>query len=132
MIAIEAITFNHNTGAATHDALNIRRNAIQPVHIPEWRRFISVNPEDSPAAYAIGPTHGNPITILVSLSSTDPAIAFVEVRVEHHVRARAVNFVNGTSGAVAFGLIDPPVRQAHVGVHDVTWHWEYRFSPHHA
>ena len=82
MLAIEAITFNHNTGAATHDALNIRRNATQTVHIPEWRRVISVNPEDSPAAYATGATHGNPITILVSLSSTDPAIAFIEVRVD--------------------------------------------------
>src|SRR5205814_1278112 len=81
---------------------------------------------------AIGRTHGNPITILVSLSSTDPAIAFVEVRVEHHVRARAVNFVNGTTGAVAFELIEPPVKHAHVDVRDVTWHWEYRFSPHQA
>jgi hypothetical protein len=27
--------------------LNIRRNASQTVHVPEWRRFISVNPEDS-------------------------------------------------------------------------------------
>jgi hypothetical protein len=42
MIAIEAVTFNHTAGAATHDALNIRRNAAQTVHIPEWRRFISV------------------------------------------------------------------------------------------
>jgi hypothetical protein len=132
MLAIEAITFNHNTGAATHDALNIRRNATQTVHIPEWRRVISVNPEDSPAAYATGATHGNPITILVSLSSTDPAIAFIEVRVEHHVRTRAVNFVNGITGAIAFELIDPPAAHGQVGARDVTWHWEYRLGPHHA
>ena len=94
MVAIEAITFNHNAGAATHDAINIRRNATATVVIPEWRRFISVNPEDSPAAYAIAPTRGNDISILVSLSSTDPGMAFIEVRVEHHVKARPVNFVN--------------------------------------
>jgi len=55
MIAIEAIKFNHNPGSATHDAFNIRRNATQVVRVPEWRRFISVNPEDSPAAYAVRP-----------------------------------------------------------------------------
>src|SRR5437763_17031640 len=80
MLAVEAVAFNHNPGAATHDALNIRRNASQTVHIPEWRRFISVNPEDSPAAYALGPTGGNPLTIIVWLRSTDPSLAFVEVR----------------------------------------------------
>src|ERR1700681_4216091 len=100
MLAIEAITFNHNTGAATHDALNIRRNATQTVHIPEWRRVISANPEDSPAAYATGAPHGKPVPILVLPSPTDPEIAFIEVRVEHHVRTRAVNFVNGITGAI--------------------------------
>jgi len=50
MIAIEAIKFNHNHNSATHDALNIRRNVTQFVHVPEWRRLISVNPEDSPVA----------------------------------------------------------------------------------
>src|SRR5215472_11053211 len=53
MITVETITFNHDRCAATHDALNIRRNASQTVHVPEWRRFISVNPEDSPAVYAV-------------------------------------------------------------------------------
>jgi len=132
MITVEAITFNHDPGAATHDALNIRRNANQTVHVPEWRRFISVNPEDSPAVYAIAATKGNPVTILVSLRSTDPGMAFVEVRVEHHVKARAVNFVNGSTGAVAFELIDPPAAHGYVGIRDVTWHWEYRLGPHHA
>ena len=40
MIAIEAIKFNHDDNSATHDALNIRKNATQFVHVPEWRRFI--------------------------------------------------------------------------------------------
>jgi hypothetical protein len=132
MIAIEAIAFNHNAVAATHDAFNIRRNAGATVAIPEWRRFISVNPEDSPAAYAIAPTKQNDIAILVSLSSTDPGIAFIEVRVEHHVKARPVKFVNGSSGAVLFELIDPPTMHGRVGIHDLAWHWEYRLGPHHA
>jgi len=48
MISMEAIKFNHNPGFATHDAFNPRRNATQFVNVPEWRRFISVNPEGRP------------------------------------------------------------------------------------
>src|SRR5438270_8570276 len=132
MNAVEAITFNHERGAATHDALNILKNANQTVHVPEWRRCISVNPEDSPAVYAIAATNGNPVIILASFRSTDPGMAFVEVRVEDHVKARAVNFVNGSTGAVAFELIDPPAVRGYVGIRDVTWYWEYRIGPRHA
>jgi hypothetical protein len=107
MIAVEAIKFNRTTGAATHDALNIRKNVTQFISSPEWRRFVCVNPEDSRAAYAIAPTRGNSISIDVSLSSTDPSIAFIEVRVKRHVRARPVNFVNGQTGFVPFELIYP-------------------------
>jgi hypothetical protein len=131
MIAIEAIKFNHNSGAATHDALNIRKNATQFIDVPEWRRFICVNPEDSRAAYAVATTKNNPIAIEVSLSSTDPGAAFVEVRVEHHVKRRAVNFINGRTGFIAFELISPPVTRGDVGVHDMEWRWEYRLAPHH-
>lgn len=92
MISMEAIKFNHNPGSATHDAFNIRRNATQFVHVPEWRRFISVNPEDSPAAYAVVPTQGNHITIEVSLTTNDPGLAFVEVRVENHVQGPGRQF----------------------------------------
>jgi hypothetical protein len=96
MLAIEAIKFNHNIGAATNDALNIRQNVTQFISVPEWRRFISVNPEDSRAAYAVGPTLSKPITIEVSLSSTDSSVAFVEVRVERHVRALVFQTSSGT------------------------------------
>jgi hypothetical protein len=131
MIVVEAITFNHDPGAATHDALNLRKNASEAVNLPEWRRFISVNPEDSPAAYAFGATKGNTVTIHVVLRSTDPGMAFVEIRVEHHVAARAVNFVNGSTGVVAFELVDPPAEPGQVGIRDVTWHWEFRLGPRH-
>jgi hypothetical protein len=132
MLAIEAIKFNHDTGAETNDALNIRQNVTQFISVPEWRRFISVNPEDSRAAYAVRPTLGKPITIEVSLSSTDSSVAFVEVRVEHHVRARPVNFVNGTTGFCTFELVEPPVARGRVGTWDIEWDWEYRLRPQHS
>jgi hypothetical protein len=131
MIAIEAIKFNHNPGSATHDAFNIRRNATQVVRVPEWRRFISVNPEDSPAAYAVAPTQGNHIAIEVSLITDDPEMAAVEVRVENHVQARALSFTNGKTGFVSFELIDPPVARGEVGIWDLAWNWEWRLGPRH-
>ena len=131
MIAIEAIKFNHNDNSATHDALNIRKNVTQFVHVPEWRRFINVNPEDSPAAYAVGPTQGRTITIEVALVSDDPGISFIEIRVENHVKARPINFINGRSGFVTFELINPPVSHGRVGIWDLDWHWEYRLAPPH-
>ena len=131
MLAIEAVKFNHNPNAATRDGLNIRRDATHFITVPEWRRFVCVNPEDSPVAYALAPTKGNPITIEVSLSSTDPSVAFVEVRVQHHVEARPLNFTNGKTGFVTFELVNPPVAHGRVGVWDVDWHWEYRLGPQH-
>ena len=43
-VRLEAIKFNHDPGAATADALTIRRNATQTVAVPEWRWGESVNP----------------------------------------------------------------------------------------
>jgi hypothetical protein len=129
MIAVETIQFNHDPGTATHDALNIRRNATQTVVLPEWRRFACVNPEDSPAAYSVMSTKGNAITIQASFRCSDPAIHSAELRVPHHVHTKTVSFAGGASGVVTFDLIDPPVTHGHVGVWDVDWHWEYRL-PH--
>lgn len=129
MIAIEAIKFNHDSNSAASDALNIRKNASQFISVPEWRRFVSVNPEDSRAAYAVAPTKGKTLTIAVSLSSTDPALTFIEVRVRKHVKARPVSFINGQTGFVFFELIDP-LKHANIGVRDVEWHWEFRRGPH--
>jgi len=130
MIAVETIQFNYDTTAATHDAMNIRRNATQTVTLPEWRRFACITPEDSPAAYSIANTWGNPITIQVSLSSTDPTIHSAEVRVPHHVKTGTVDFAGGRSGPVTFELIDPPVSHGRIGLWDLAWDWEYRLPSH--
>ncbi|MDX1615246.1 MAG: hypothetical protein R3300_13110 [Candidatus Promineifilaceae bacterium] len=79
-ITLEAVKFNHDPNYASNDALNIRKNANQFVSVPEWRRGISVNPEDSPAAYAIKETQGNTVTIKARFKRTDPEIQQLEVR----------------------------------------------------
>ncbi len=79
-VRLEAIKFNHDPGAATADALMIRRNATQAVTVPEWQWGVSVNPEDSPAAYAMKETQGQTITIQVKLRSLDTNPGSVEIR----------------------------------------------------
>lgn len=79
-LRLEEIAFNHDSASATHDALNIRRNAVEFVPVPEWRRGVSVQPEDSPCAYAMEETRGNAVTIKVRLRSLDDALHTVEVR----------------------------------------------------
>jgi len=53
MIVIDAIKFNHDPSGAKHDGLNVRRNAASFIGVPEWRRLVCINPEDSRAAYAV-------------------------------------------------------------------------------
>jgi len=79
-VILEAIKFNHNPDSATTDAFNIRKNETEFVTVPEWRRGISINPEDSPAAYAICETRGNTITIQAKFKCTDVSIQSIEVR----------------------------------------------------
>ena len=77
---LEAIKLNHDPTSAGTDALNIRRNGTQFVTVPEWRRGVSVKPEDSPAAYAIRRTRGNKITIQAKFECDDPAVHALEIR----------------------------------------------------
>lgn len=85
MISLEEIAFNHDPSSATAEALNLRRNATDWVHVPEWRRGISIKPEDSPAAYAIAQVAGHTVTIKASLSCTDPGITSAWVRAKDNV-----------------------------------------------
>src|SRR5215510_3351967 len=89
MVQLETIAFNHDPSTATHDAINLRKNASTWLPVPEWRRGVSVLPEDSMAAYAVAQVAGNPVSIRATLSCTNPAI--------HHAWIRALDAV-----------VDPP------------------------
>lgn len=78
-VTLVAIKFNHDSTGATTDALNLRRNATQFVTVPEWQSGVSVNPEDSPAAYSIDDTRGNTITIQARFHTDEP-ISVAEIR----------------------------------------------------
>jgi len=79
-ITLEAVKFNHDATSNTFDALNIRKNDKQFITVPEWRRGISVKPEDSPAAYALFDTRGNEITIRAKFKRADSTTQPVEIR----------------------------------------------------
>src|SRR5688572_5778167 len=70
-VSVEAIRFNHDPNAATHDAFNIRMDATQEVVVPEWRRGVTTQASDSPAAYAIARVGSNQLTIKALFRVTD-------------------------------------------------------------
>jgi hypothetical protein len=79
-VLLEAIKFNHDSGSATKDAINIRRNATEFVTVPEWRRGFCTRPEDSPAAYSMLDTWSRTITIQAKFRRTSPGIHRVWIR----------------------------------------------------
>jgi len=80
MITLESISFNHDTGSASQDALSIRRNATTALVVPEWRRGLTVAAEDCPVAYAIAPTTGQVIRVRARFRRTDPSLTSIWVR----------------------------------------------------
>lgn len=79
-VRLEAIKFNHDPHSATGDAFNLRRNEAEAVEVPEWRRGSSINPEDSPAAYALRETYGQKLTIQANFSCAGGGGRPLEVR----------------------------------------------------
>ena len=59
MIQLDTIAFNHDSSAAAHDAINLRKNASSWLPFPEWQRGVSVLAEDSMAAYAVAQIGSN-------------------------------------------------------------------------
>jgi hypothetical protein len=79
-ISLEAVNLNHDPDSFNRDAFNIRRNREQTVPLPEWRRGVSVNPEDSPAAYAIHEIDQNTITIKAQFKRAGGPAGDVQIR----------------------------------------------------
>lgn len=80
MVVLEAIAFNHDPSSVTDSALNLRRNAATAVTVPEWRRGVSREPADSPAAYAAARVRGRHLRIRARFKRRTPQLRSVEVR----------------------------------------------------
>jgi hypothetical protein len=111
-VTLEAIQFNHEPGSASRDAFNIRRNETEVVHVPEWRRGVSIKPEDSPAAYARDELQGRTPTIRAKFSflGFDPAIQKVRIRA---LDGRLTPKLNSNESSRLFvELLKPVLREA--------------------
>jgi hypothetical protein len=138
VLRLEAIIFNHDPLSAAN-GVNLRRDVARIVPVPEWRRFVSVNPEDSVVAYAVSEARQATPTILAQFRRTDPALTSVEVRsidptggqsVLGTAGPRWVTFTGGeVSPFVALSLAQARLRTSGVGVHDLRWRWQYRPDP---
>ena len=154
-VILDAIKFNHNSSSHSTDALTIRKNRYDDVHVPEWQNGISVKPEDSPAAYAILPLAGNTITIHAKFHTTGPVLSTAQVRaidpavlrgwrgwivrliynffkftygnIIGEVRSKGVTFnITGHTGFVSFELSKSNMAKSGVGVYNIEWQWQYR------
>jgi len=138
-VFLEAIAFNHDSNHATADALNIRRNQTEVVTVPEWRRGVTLKPEDSPAAYSIADTKGQTITIKAQVKCINTNVSELFVRAINayssatnilgDVREKLIT-LNGQheSELESFELVDPQLCQSGVGVTTIEWRWQFRLS----
>lgn len=141
-LSVLAIQFNHDPSSATSDALTIRRNATQTVTVPEWQHGVSVNPADSPAAYAIAAAGMNTITIKARFKVTPAPSETLQVRAVNvpplklgfkvfnplgDVEPASVVFnTTGLSGWVTMkvtGHLGTGVR-----VVNIAWQWQFRLK----
>ena len=113
-VSLEAIKFNHDPGAATSDALNIRRNETEAVTVPEWRKGVSILPDDSPAAYAIKEIGDRQITIQARFKCVEPETSTVKKCVDpetNTVEIRAVDPTKSLEGRTGNALGEVVSRQ---------------------
>lgn len=106
-VVLLAIQFNHDPNSASTNALNIRKNAVEFVTVPEWRRGVSFNPRDSLAAYALAETFGNTLTIQAKFASDDPEITSVEVRaIQPRSKTPPPWLLRGLSDPLSLGVVE--------------------------
>jgi hypothetical protein len=137
-VSILAIKFNHDTNAATHDALNIRIDASGTVTVPEWTGGETL-PSQSPAAYAINAVGGNTITVQARFK-TDKVVKFLEVRALFVTKlgapktplgdlapAQVIFNADGLSGFVSFNCLSG--LGTTVRAKNIQWMWQVRTTP---
>ena len=137
-VSLVAIKFNHDPDSVAADALNIRRNETETVVVPEWRRGLSVLPDDSPAAYAIKAIGKHPITIKAKFSCVNPKIRSVEVRAIDPAKGNAIGEVapreitfnaSGETDFESFDLINVDIQNRGVSSSITTFVWQCRVGP---
>lgn len=153
-VVLLAVAFNHQADDTASGALNIRRNAEEPVTVPEWQRGVNFSSADSFAAYSIEHSIGRPVTIRAKFARILPHLTSVQVRAvqpplpwtllssttgwTQGLLATQVNVLGelapetvffsdfGDSDYVSFTLRNTRLPSCGVGVHRIRWHWQFR------
>jgi hypothetical protein len=142
-VALVALRFNHDPTAAVEDAMSIRRNAITPVPLPEWQEHRTIQPEDSPAAYALRDTFGHDLTIKGRFRVTHPPGGACVLQAipprdaddrDNPDWPRGPRDHGNVLGHIPPTTVTLPLHHVRlwevgVGVHDIGWNWYYHFSP---
>lgn len=141
-ILVRSIAFDH-PGAAS-PLVTVRRNAVEPVIVPEWRGGYSIDSDDSVVAFALEGSQDAHLSLEVRLTSSSPGLRSADVRAVSLVDAfpwlppqpepilgraalTTVDFDDlGESGAVLFDLEGVRIWDRGIGVHDVAWCWQAR------
>lgn len=128
---IEAIQFNHDPDSLAADAMNIRKNALYEVELPEWVKG-DTNPEDSPAAYCIKETNKNTITIKARFSALHN-VDTLYVKAEGGgvlgpVKEKCITITNGISTPdTQFELEKNRIKKRGINREDIAWRWMYKY-----
>lgn len=117
-VCLESITFNHDPVYSSCDAINIRKNCKEPLHIPEW----TCSGEPQPAAYL----KNKSITVKAVFSAA-PGVSSALINAETtsgnlgNLVQTTVCFKNGHSDPVYFQVSHPtPVK---IKTFDQEWQW---------
>jgi hypothetical protein len=129
MLTLRTITFRHDPGNPAVSALPIRRNKDFEVLVPEYDSAVPRSPAEQCAAYAIGPTSGQPVTVALELEAAAPTNQPFEVRARGGgilggLAPFVVDFGGGTNAAVSVPLARRRFRR--VARREVTWTWQFR------
>ncbi|MGI9492942.1 MAG: hypothetical protein ACR2QF_11140, partial [Geminicoccaceae bacterium] len=130
---ISSIEFNIASGSISNDALNIRNNFSNATPSPSWLKGSTSTFEDSPVAYTIKETQGQTLAITVELRASGIGGAFVRAIGGGRLGPVKEQFVafSGTGAATSttFQLENPTFHSDGVGVHNISWRWQWRRHP---
>lgn len=119
-IFLESLSFNHDTECNTCDAINIRKNFHEDVHIPEWKR----GEKSYPAAYI-----KNKCVTVKAIFTADLGIEKAIIRAERsagdlgNLEQAIVFFESGTSKPVYFRVLGKTPSEIKSFIQE--WNWYY-------
>ncbi len=128
-LLLNTITFNHDPLSAVTSALNIRRNKLEEVVVPEYDRTNPRPQAASCAAYSLTETANQAVVVRVTFETTTPGDTYEVRATEGGVLGRLDPFVVSFPGASLVQSLDIPLTHRWFSVisrHDVTWEWSYR------